>query len=91
MYKSHYFEGSENLFNDIRSFYFGGGRRISEKSKVFEDIVQLEIDINKENYFSPVDFEKVLSEHPCFLSYVILGDEIFVLVKEYFLRSIYGD
>lgn len=90
LYKSPYFEGSENLFNDIRSFYFDGGRGISEKSKVFEDIVQLERDIDKENYFSPVDFEKVLFEHPCFLSYVILGDEIYNYKKLNFpnLRSL---
>ena len=90
LYKSPYFEGSENMFNNIRGFYFNKDRGISEKSKVFEGIIKLERDIDEKNYFSPTDFEKVLLEHPYFLSYIILGDEMFDYKKFNFpsLRSL---
>jgi len=90
LYKSPYIEGSEKMFDNVRNFYFDKDRGISEKSKVFEDIVKLERDIDEKNYFSPMDFEKALLNHPCFLSYIILENEIFDYKKFNFssLRSL---
>jgi hypothetical protein len=77
LFNSPYIECLDDTFENIRSFYFNKNRRISEKSKVFENILLLQRDIEDENYFPFSDFEKVLLNHPCFLAYVILEDEIF--------------
>jgi hypothetical protein len=73
----YYVDDGEKIIEKAKKFYFNNKRGISDKSKFFEDIVKLERDIDEKNYFSPMDFEKVLLEHPCFLGYIALGDDIF--------------
>lgn len=90
LYKSSYFDGVDEIFAGIRKYYFDNKRGISEKSKFFEDILLLENEFAEEDYFPATDFEKNLIKHPFYLSYIVLGEEIFDYKKFNFpnLRSL---
>ncbi|MCX6749974.1 MAG: hypothetical protein NTZ83_00790 [Candidatus Pacearchaeota archaeon] len=74
LYHSIWNEETEDILNKVRKFYLDSERGISEKSVLFKDIIDLDDKIDKSCSF--LNFDENLIEKPCFLGYLVLGDNV---------------
>lgn len=68
-------ENSERILNEAKKFIFDWNNSISDKWKCFEDIVSLDFLLDSEGFV--IDLKSFFVEHPSFISYYLLGEEIF--------------
>ncbi|MBS3073578.1 hypothetical protein J4465_02175 [Candidatus Pacearchaeota archaeon] len=77
IYHNLYQEPIEEILEDARKYLFDIKKKISQKTVIYQDILNLEVDLNENEFITSRDMVPHLMNHPSLLGFLVLGEGLF--------------